>query len=163
MKSLKYLKRRLKKNKTNKTKKNRNKSRKNRRGRGRGGMKFDRMDSTNTDAYGDNINASTQKHTEKTPASFFSHQPGVGRSGLGLRNAFRNSYLGLRGVDTSDCNKKSFDTSTSAQQQVKIYSKCCHAKSSSPFCKYARNVMSRNPKSFDDSTDDEDTIDKSIF
>jgi len=139
MKSIKYLSRRLKK-----TKKNRNKSKKNRKlCRRRGGMNTPvvyRTNSTDTVAYGDDINASMQQPTENKSASFFSNKEGIGRSGLNLRNKFSNFTKTLAGVEnTSNCNKDYFDKlgTSDKKRQRKM---CCRAKGSSPFCKYAKSI-----------------------
>ena len=140
MKSIKYLSRSLKK-----TKKNRNKSKKNRKSyrRRKGGMNTPavyRADSTDTVAYGDNINASMQQPTENKSASFFSSKEGVGRSGLNLRNKFSNFTKTLAGVEnTSNCNKEFFDRLPTTDKK-RLRRICCRAKGSSPFCKYAKSI-----------------------
>lgn len=102
-----------------------------------------------------------RKSHRQSRGGMFSHQPGVGRTGLGLRNSFINLKKRLTaGVDTSDCNKESFDEVEEFGRKVQLRKKCCGYTSSSPFCKYAKSITKSMGEPFPGEDYDVSEMDK---
>ncbi len=95
----------------------------------------------------------------------FANKQGIGRSGLSIRNSLTNTYLYAKGVDASDCNKKTYDSKT-FDEKTKIFNKCCKGskifnKRPTPFCVYAEEDIKKRKYNEEglynkDNSDDDD-------
>ena len=130
------------KNKTHKIRKNKlNKKRKNKTNKRKKGGNTNTDSDANTVAYTDMIAETMYEmpsdKSKLNKKQFLSHEPGVGRTGLGVRNRLKNTMLKIKGVDTSKCNKEDYD-SKAFEEKEEIFKKCCNGNTSSPFCRYVK-------------------------
>jgi len=146
------------KNKTNKIRKTKlNKKRKNKTNKRKKGGNTNTDSDANTVAYTDMIAETMHEMPSDTSKlnkkQFLSHAPGIGRSGLGVRNRVKNTLLKIKGVDTSNCNKEDYDTKV-FEEKEEIFKKCCGNNASSPFCRYVKkdidNRRAREGSLYDD-------------